>query len=75
MPNLDYGSSLTGLLISALFLARLLTLLKHKSDPIKCFLTSKTSHLTQSKIQCHNMIYEALDNLQATPNALPLTVH
>ena len=37
MSNLDYGSSLTGLLISGLFLARLLTLLKQKSDPFSEF--------------------------------------
>lgn len=65
--HLDYGSSLMGLLISALFSTRLLTLLKCKSDPISFFKYQRPPISLKSKNQCHYMTYEALWNLLSLP--------
>lgn len=71
MSNLDNGSSIIGLRISALFLARVLTLLGYKSDPTSSFnLEDFPFHSQQNPVS--DKIYEALHNLLAIPNSLPL---
>lgn len=84
--HLDYGSSMMCLLISVLFWTRLLTLLKHKSDPISFFNPKDLpSHLRVKinvitwfmrpfRICCHSQYYTPLCLLGSGHIGLPMAL-